>query len=1098
MTRETRIDEIVLQHAAARGDQPTVLTDADEVTGLGLVALVAACRDALASAGVAGGDRVAVVAASRVTELAGLLAVMGGATAVPVPTDPPLEVARRHLVTSGATHVLDDGAPSTIAAAAAALGLPRIPLVAGDASSAALGEAEQEAAAGWAGAGTDDVAAILLTSGSTGAPKAVPVRHRAFVRTTGATARVLGMGRDDRTLVAQPPTHVSGLSSGMLLALRAGGSTVALRRFDPADFLEAMHRWRPTLFTGTPSMHLAVVREAERLQQDLPSSLRFVRTGGGRLDDDVERRLASAYPVPLLSAYGMSEALQITQTPIGGQRSGSVGPSIAPDLRIVDQRGPVPSGVSGTVQVRGATVFDGYDGGGGPDEDGWFTTGDRGSLDEDGWLRIEGRVDDVILRGGQNVPLPAVEQELRAFPGVRDAVAAGVPHPLLGEDVGVVVAASADLDVPALRGHVHARLGASHVPTTVLVVVEVPRVASGKPDRMAVAGLLETAAAGATIGNGGPPDGPAEHRVGDVVEDVLGTTGLGRDDDLFALGATSLDVAAIADRLTEVLSVVVHVPTIVSHPTIRTLAARVAPADPGRDDPSREDVSQTVRLVPVGPTLDDREAPVEVSPILVLSPPRSGSTLLRSMLAGHPDLFAPPELRLLRQATMRRWAAEHDGPRRPLRDGLVRAVMGARECGADEATATVEEWIAEDLPVGEVYRLLARWVAPRRLVDKSPLTSLDATALARAEALFDEPFHLHLVRDPRAVAASFGRAGIDQLWPEPYHGDAATLGLAAWEAAHRNVLAFLEEVPSRRQHRVSLGELSQDPARVMARVLGHLGLPFHDAATRAHDTPALRMTDGLAPSTRMVGDPRFWTRSEVEPIDVDLPGPPPVHLADLMGRLGLADGAVDEVRQHVVVQQRRLLGEWPDRIGVWSHPVAPAARPALFWVLQNPRELEALRATAPADANIVALRSMHLLGREPAIRETLAQLYADEIGLLEPSGPLYLGGNCQGGGLAHLAAVELRRRGREVALLWTLDAQLRTPYDGHLVLLSGRDSDGFNPRLADPDERPLLEALHPQVTVAEVPGRHGQYFGPEHLGPLITVVLDAAAQAGRP
>ena len=116
MTRETRIDEIVLQHAAARGDQPTVLTDADEVTGLGLVALVAACRDALASAGVAGGDRVAVVAASRVTELAGLLAVMGGATAVPVPTDPPLEVARRHLVTSGATHVLDDGAPSTIAA----------------------------------------------------------------------------------------------------------------------------------------------------------------------------------------------------------------------------------------------------------------------------------------------------------------------------------------------------------------------------------------------------------------------------------------------------------------------------------------------------------------------------------------------------------------------------------------------------------------------------------------------------------------------------------------------------------------------------------------------------------------------------------------------------------------------------------------------------------------------------------------------------------------------------------------------------------------------------------------------------------------------
>ena len=123
MTRETRIDEIVLQHAAARGDQPTVLTDADEVTGLGLVALVAACRDALASAGVAGGDRVAVVAASRVTELAGLLAVMGGATAVPVPTDPPLEVARRHLVTSGATHVLDDGAPSTIAAAAAALGV---------------------------------------------------------------------------------------------------------------------------------------------------------------------------------------------------------------------------------------------------------------------------------------------------------------------------------------------------------------------------------------------------------------------------------------------------------------------------------------------------------------------------------------------------------------------------------------------------------------------------------------------------------------------------------------------------------------------------------------------------------------------------------------------------------------------------------------------------------------------------------------------------------------------------------------------------------------------------------------------------------------
>ncbi|HRC87853.1 MAG TPA: sulfotransferase, partial [Thermoanaerobaculia bacterium] len=252
--------------------------------------------------------------------------------------------------------------------------------------------------------------------------------------------------------------------------------------------------------------------------------------------------------------------------------------------------------------------------------------------------------------------------------------------------------------------------------------------------------------------------------------------------------------------------------------------------------------------------------------VFVLAPPRSGSTLLRVMLGGHPHLFAPPELDLLSFADMAERRAAFSGRFAFWREGLARALMEllGEEAAVVEARLEALEEAAE--PVAEVYRWLARVSAPRRLVDKTPAYTLDLAILERMEAEFRQPRYLRLLRHPAAVARSFEEAKLDQTFfrqPQPY--GARRLGELVWVLAQRNIERFLAGVPPGRQLTVRFEELVKRPREVMEEVAGFLGLAFDEGMLEPYEDKKTRMTDGIHPLSKMLGDVKFHQHAGIDP-----------------------------------------------------------------------------------------------------------------------------------------------------------------------------------------------------------------------------------------
>jgi amino acid adenylation domain-containing protein/thioester reductase-like protein len=247
--------------------------------------------------------------------------------------------------------------------------------------------------------------------------------------------------------------------------------------------------------------------------------------------------------------------------------------------------------------------------------------------------------------------------------------------------------------------------------------------------------------------------------------------------------------------------------------------------------------------------------------VFLLSPFRSGSTLLRVMLAGHPRLFAPPELELLAFDTLAERRRSYSGRNAFAREGLVRAVMELRGCDAGEAERIMS--VAEDgeTPVAAWYRRLQEWSGGRLLVDKTPSYALDAFTLARAERLFERPLYVHLARHPVATVESYVEARLDRVYDDfPFSPE--TQAQLVWMLAHDNVLRFLAGVPAERQHRLRFEDLLREPRRAMEDLGRFLGVGFAPAMLEPYS--GRRMTDGPRAASRMMGDPKFHQHSGID------------------------------------------------------------------------------------------------------------------------------------------------------------------------------------------------------------------------------------------
>ncbi|MBY8857125.1 acyl--CoA ligase [Nocardia sp. CA2R105] len=343
----------------------------------------------------------------------------------------------------------------------------------------------------------DDPAVLLFTSGTTGVPKAAVLRHRHLTNYIIGTVEFWNAGEDEAILVSVPNYHIAGISS-VLSSVYSGRRMVQLPAFSPEAWVELAAAQRITQAMVVPTMLGRILDVLEATGATVPA-LRTLSYGGGRMPrQTVERAMRLLPAVDFVNAYGLTETSSTIavlgpqdhrealagETPEVRARLGSVGrpvPTIEVEIRDADGA-PVPHGQPGEVFVRGEQVAGEYTSHSALDREGWYPTRDRGWLDAEGYLFLDGRADDVIVRGGENISPGEIEDVLAEHPAVAEAAVVGVGDREWGERVEAVVVAApgAVVDEPALQDWVRERLRSTRVPARIHEWTELPFNETGK------------------------------------------------------------------------------------------------------------------------------------------------------------------------------------------------------------------------------------------------------------------------------------------------------------------------------------------------------------------------------------------------------------------------------------------------------------------------------------------------------------------------------------------------------------------------------------------------------------------------------------------
>jgi amino acid adenylation domain-containing protein len=439
-------------------------------------------------------------------------------------------------------------------------------------------------------ASPDDVALVLHTSGTTARPKQVPLSHENLCASAANVASTLRLQPDDRCLNVMPLFHIHGLVAALLASVHVGAAVICAPGFDAASFGDWLLDVGATWYTAVPTIHQAVLAEARRDGSRIRDArLRLVRSSSAPLPPTVLRELESTFGVPVIEAYGMTEAsheMASNPLPPGLRKPGTVGVATGSEIAVMSVDGQmVAPGVVGEVVIRGPAVTTGY-----VDNDtanaaaftnGWFHTGDQGSLDDDGYLTLTGRLKEQINRGGEKISPREIDEVLLQHPNVAQAVAFAVPHPTLGEDVAVAVVPAGDaFDSDDLRQFASTRLSQHKVPQRIVVLEQLPVGPSGKLQRIGLADLLglthDARDSRPTVAS---VLSPLEAAVAAVWREVLHTDRVDADVRFAELGGDSLTAVALVAQIADVFDAELPVTApLVEAPTVAAMAAWISAA----------------------------------------------------------------------------------------------------------------------------------------------------------------------------------------------------------------------------------------------------------------------------------------------------------------------------------------------------------------------------------------------------------------------------------------------------------------------------------------------------------------------------------------
>ena len=356
----------------------------------------------------------------------------------------------------------------------------------------------------------NEVAVVLYTSGTTSEPKSALLRHRHLMAYLLGSVEFGGAGDDEAVLIAVPPYHVAGVAN-MLTNLFAGRRLVYLSAFDPHKWLDTVRREQVTHAMVVPTMLSRIVQALEDDGQPAPESLRSISYGGAKISERVLLDALLLFPTTgFVNAYGLTETASTiavlgpddhreavaSDDPEIRKRISSAGrvlPAVEIEIRDDDDK-PVAAGEVGMIFLRGEQISGEYASGSLLDDAGWFCTRDRGYLDGGGYLFIEGRADDTIIRGGENIAPAEIEEVLVSHPAVADACVVGLPDQEWGQVIAaaIVLQPNGIVDADTLRSLVRQRLRSSKTPDVIVFRDQLPHTDTGKMLRRVVLAELET------------------------------------------------------------------------------------------------------------------------------------------------------------------------------------------------------------------------------------------------------------------------------------------------------------------------------------------------------------------------------------------------------------------------------------------------------------------------------------------------------------------------------------------------------------------------------------------------------------------------------
>ncbi len=431
----------------------------------------------------------------------------------------------------------------------------------------------------------DDSALLLYTSGTTSRPKLVVLTHANLWHSAHHIRHSLDLSHRDRCLNVMPLFHIHGLAGAVLSSLAAGASVVCTTGLATERFFEWLQAFHPTWYTAVPTMHKTILDRSAAYGDIIAACpLRFVRSCSSALPPQLMAEIEGAFAAPVLEAYGMTEAAhQMCCNPLPPlvRKPGSVGVATGLDVTIMNEAGDLlPAGQRGEVVIRGANVTPGYADNAAANAEaftgGWLRTGDLGFLDADGYLFLSGRTKEIINRGGEKISPREIDEVLLDHPAVAQALAFAVPDSRFGEEVAaaVVLRPGGTVSEPELQAFAAKRLSDFKVPRAILILTEIPKGPTGKPQRIGLADKL-----GISFESRAPfvaPRTALEEDLSRLWRDLLGKGEIGVLDTFWNLGGDSLQAAQMLARVRRDRGAEVPIFAFFAAPSVEGLAAAIA------------------------------------------------------------------------------------------------------------------------------------------------------------------------------------------------------------------------------------------------------------------------------------------------------------------------------------------------------------------------------------------------------------------------------------------------------------------------------------------------------------------------------------------